>query len=64
VPELLAFCLMGTHLHAVVACDSVGVVRDCVQRMTALDASAEERGVAGSTRARPDRQLAATRGAA
>ena len=46
-PELLAFCLMGTHLHLVVELATFDLARECIERMSnALDATAEERGVA------------------
>jgi hypothetical protein len=45
--ELIAFCLMGTHLHLVVEADTFTLARECIEWMSsALDATAEERGVA------------------
>jgi hypothetical protein len=45
--ELIAFCLMGTHVHLVVETDTFDLARECIERMSnALDATAEARGVA------------------
>ena len=46
-PELIAFCLMGTHAHLVVEVETLALAHESIRRMSnALDATAEKRGVA------------------